>query len=408
MTQLDTNAARLLRLAPDWPRPEAWLPVLSHYVARVPADADVCLCIVLDERAPAVSVVEELLGLACATLAGGRPFAEVLVVGEVPADRDAVTVSTPEELADALSLPLPAAPPDAPAIVTHARRAKALADRLRAIHDRWRYETAPAPPADGEPLVSVRIPTWNGRDLLVSRAIASVIHGSYRNVEVVVCSDGPDPETRAAVEAVPDPRVRYLELPGRPGYAGHFNSFWQTAGIFALNHALDHCRGDFIAALDHDDAFTVTHVHELLATLRQANADFAYGQALCETVDGPWQVVGSAPLAHGHVAHGTVLYSRRLAHFRYDQHSWLIGEPGDWNMWRRIAASGARVAHHPQVVLAHYRERTSIQDDPNADELGKRGIVQLTAEDLANDVVGTDARWLLDVALPPEPLAAAA
>jgi hypothetical protein len=44
------------------------------------------------------------------------------------------------------------------------------------------------------------------------------------------------------------------------------------------------------------------------------------------------------------------------------------------------------------VVLAHSRERTSIEDDPRSACMGRRD-----AADLAPDVLGTDARWLLDV-----------
>ena len=77
---------------------------------------------------------------------------------------------------------------------------------------------------------------------------------------------------------------------------------------------------------------------------------------------------------------------------RYDSACWLLGEPGDFNMWRRMAAIGARVEHLPRVVLAHSRERTSIEDDPRSACMGRRD-----AADLAPDVLGTDARWLLDV-----------
>jgi hypothetical protein len=103
-------------------------------------------------------------------------------------------------------------------------------------------------------------------------------------------------------------------------------------------------------------------------------------------------IVGSEPLRHGQVCHGTVLYSSRLAHLRYDTACWLREEPGDWNLWRRMAALGARVAHLPQVVLARAPEGGSVAHAGDVFALRRR------AEDLAPDVLGTDARWLLDVA----------
>ena len=41
----------------------------------------------------------------------------------------------------------------------------------------------------------------------------------------------------------------------------------------------------------------------------------------------------------GEVVHATVMYSSRLRHMRYDPYAWLIDEPGDWNMWRRMQAT---------------------------------------------------------------------
>jgi glycosyltransferase involved in cell wall biosynthesis len=238
----------------------------------------------------------------------------------------------------------------------------------------------------------VRIPTWNGVAGLVGHAIPSVLGGTYRNVEVLVCSDGPDPAARGAVEAIADPRVRYLELPARPAYPAHKLSFWQTTGLRPANHALDRARGAFIAPLDHDDAFTADHVERLLDTARRERADLVHGQALCERPGGPPVVVGSGPFARGQIAHGAVLYSSRLAHLRYDPHCWVLNQPGDWNMWSRMAAAGAHTAYEPAVVVAHSRELTSIGADHDV-----RLPAAPTDGELIADVRATDARWLLDV-----------
>jgi glycosyltransferase involved in cell wall biosynthesis len=171
-----------------------------------------------------------------------------------------------------------------------------------------------------------------------------------------------------------------------------------TAGSMSANGALDACRGDFIAPLDHDDAFTSGHVAELLAALRETGADLVYGQAACEIRGGPWSIIGSAPLELGRITHGSVLHSSRLSHFRFDRHCWLLDEPGDWNLWRRMAEAGAVISHLPRVVFIHFKEKSSIE---SRDEVGPRelsGPVGVGDHDLARDVLGTDARWLLSVA----------
>lgn len=399
MSGIDTNAGTLLWLAPDWADPETWLGPLSAYVVFAPADGDTCLCLDAGDSDLPIEVVVELLTLACEVLGDGRPFAETLLVdGDDGQPGRAVPIATIEDAVRALDLTVAHRAQGASRIVAHARAAKSLLDALRDRVDRWRFETAPDPAAEPEPLVTVRIPTYGEVGDLMSRALPSVLSGAYRNVEVLVVSDGPQPHAREAIESVRDPRVRYLELPERPSYASHFHSFWQTAGIFAINHALDEARGSYIAPLDHDDAFTVDHISTLLGAARVGGADFVYGQAMCEQRSGPWYRLGSEPLRVGALAHGTVLYSRRLGHIRFDPDCWLIDDPGDWNLWRRFAGAGARVLHLPVPVLVHFRERTMIEDDPRVDERQLLGEVSISDDDLAADVLGTGARRLLGIA----------
>jgi SAM-dependent methyltransferase len=386
---MDTAAEQRLWLSPDWFRPETWLGALSAYLQHAPADGSTCLC--LDATGePGVEVIAALVSGACQRLAGDTPFGDVLLL-DSPVDRTGtVTVADAAAVRVALGAPEPTAGEDAHGRLLFAKR---LADDLRDAADHARVASLPEPAWDDpEPLVTVRIPTWNGIEGLVGRAIPSVLGGTYRNVEVLVCSDGPDPAARAAVEGIGDPRVRYLELPERPDYPAHKLSFWQTTGLRPANYALDHARGAFIAPLDHDDAFTADHIERLLEVARRERADLVHGQAICEQPGGPPVVIGSAPLARGQVAHGAVLYSARLAGLRYDPYCWMLNEPGDWNLWRRISAIGVHTAFVPSVVVAHSQERTSIEDDPG---------VHLPAPprpaDVVADALATGAGWLLEV-----------
>ena len=388
----DTAAEQRLWLAPEWHRPETWLGALSAYLAHAPADGSTCLC--LDATRDPVDLVAALVSAACERLAGDAAFGDVLIVDTPVDSAGTVPVTDAASVRAALDAPVPDLGDDLRALHRRALFAKRLADDLRDAADHARVAGLAEPAWDDpEPLVTVRIPTWNGIGGLVGRAIPSVLGGTYRNVEVLVCSDGPDPAARAAVEGIGDPRVRYLELPERPAYPAHKLSFWQTTGLRPANFALEEARGAFIAPLDHDDAFTADHIERLLEAARRERADLVHGQAVCEQPGGPPVVVGSAPLARGQVAHGAVLYSARLAGLRYDPHCWLLNEPGDWNLWRRIAATGVRTGFVPAVVIAHGKERTSIEDEP-----GVLLPAPPTPADLVADVRATDASWLLDVA----------
>ncbi|MET0423907.1 MAG: glycosyltransferase family 2 protein [Actinoplanes sp.] len=91
-----------------------------------------------------------------------------------------------------------------------------------------------------EPDVSVVIPTCN-RPQLAARAVRSVLAQTHTALEVVVVIDGPDPDTRAALGAIGDDRVRWIELPER-GKAPN-----------ARNVGAREARGRWTALLDDDD-----------------------------------------------------------------------------------------------------------------------------------------------------------
>jgi hypothetical protein len=386
-------ATELLLAPTRWSRPLEWLSTLSAYIAGVPADHDVTLY--LDGRSADLDplVLRAIVEGVCTYVSSGRPFASIgLLEGTVDAPVAAAPVSDPAELAERLGIELAELADDPAEIVAHGRWAKALVDAIQAAVDKSKFAAAPRPALGDEPLVTVRIPTYGSTDALVNRSIPSVLAGAYRNVEVIVCSDGPQPHAREAVATIGDARVRYLELDERPEYPSRLEAFWQTAGIYAVNHALDEARGALIAPLDHDDAFTHNHIPRLLDALRGGGHDFAYGQAMTEYPDGDWRLLGSAPLAYGEIIHASVMYSPRLSHMRMDPHSWLLHEPGDWNMWRRIRDTGAAIHHVPEPIAVHFKERSSIGHQQRDDE----AETAVTAA----DILGTAARELLRVSSP--------
>src|SRR5271165_4177347 len=110
-------------------------------------------------------------------------------------------------------------------------------------------------------------------------------------------------------------------------------------------------RGTFLAPLCHDDAFTEDHISALLSAMADTRSDLAHGQVLMERHSGPWHTLGKETLEHGHVTHGACLYSGRLRHMPLDPECWVLGEPGDWNLIRRVTSIGAKPCFVPRIVL---------------------------------------------------------
>lgn len=92
------------------------------------------------------------------------------------------------------------------------------------------------------PRISVVIPTFR-RPGRVTRAVADALGQTLEDIEVVVVVDGLDEETRAALEAIHDQRLRVLLPPRNLGNAG------------ARNFGIAAARGEWIALLDDDDAW---------------------------------------------------------------------------------------------------------------------------------------------------------
>lgn len=93
-----------------------------------------------------------------------------------------------------------------------------------------------------QPLVSVILPCYNAGHFLHA-AIASVVHQSYRHLEIIVINDGSTDDSDAVIRSFmeQDPRIQLI-------------SHEKNAGIIArLNEGIAIARGDFICRMDGDD-----------------------------------------------------------------------------------------------------------------------------------------------------------
>jgi O-antigen/teichoic acid export membrane protein len=231
--------------------------------------------------------------------------------------------------------------------------------RVRLEHIRAEQPVVWVPSA--QPLVSVRIATYNRGAIVRDRAIASALAQTHSNIEIVVVGDRCDAATEAAVRSVDDPRVRFENLAERGRYPADPQFRWMVAGSTPMNRALDLARGDWIAPLDDDDEFTPDHVEALLDACRTRDLELAYGIAESEVEPGVWEAVGSAPLRHGHIIHAAVMFRRAIGFIRHDIESWRLYEPGDWNVWHRMRDAGVKIGFVDHVVTRHHLERRELR-----------------------------------------------
>jgi hypothetical protein len=205
---------------------------------------------------------------------------------------------------------------------------------------------------DPEPLVSVRIASFEKTEQLMDVAIRSVLDQSYQNFEVIVVNDGPNKKTRKAIAKLRDSRIHYEEFAERSRYPSDSHARWMVAGSPGMNRGADLARGVWLAPLDDDDAFSADHLEKLLALARRKRAELAYGALIQRNLITNTEArIWSSPPAISQFSFQGAIYLRALhSLFRYDESSWLVNEPGDWNLIRRMSAAGVRMAGTPDVV----------------------------------------------------------
>ena len=206
--------------------------------------------------------------------------------------------------------------------------------------------------------MTVRIATWNRAGILAGRTLPSVLAQTHRNLEVLVVGDHCTDDTAERLARLADPRIRFVNLPERGRYPETPWKRWMVAGAAPMNHALDIARGEWIAPLDDDDEFAPDHVATLLEACRRQRWEMAFGIARMQLPWGEWREIGSAPLRCDHICHSAVFYWTGLRFMHHDWNAWKLGEPGDWNLWRRMRGAGVRIGFVPRVVTTHHQEYT--------------------------------------------------
>ena len=194
------------------------------------------------------------------------------------------------------------------------------------------------------PMCSVITPTWQRHELLLNRCIPSVQAQTYRYVEHVIVSDGPDPELERKVSLVQfaGHPVRYLELPSPHPGGNRYGGAARRAGIKAA-------RGDLIAYIDDDDSLRPGHVQAHVKALTASPAAaWSYSVMASYTRSGPWTEIGWGPPMGGQIGTPMIVHRRELL----EHGTW--GPPSateDWELVQRWMAAGQEYVHVPEVTI---------------------------------------------------------
>lgn len=220
------------------------------------------------------------------------------------------------------------------------------------------------PDDEAEPLVTIRIPTYNRSDALAEVSLPSALRQTYANIEVLVVGDATDAATDRLMAGVRDPRVRYVNLPRQGLYPTDPLHRWRVSGTQPMNAALLLARGAWIAPCDDDDELTDDHVEVLLGEAKRRRLEFVHSVTETRFADGSSGRLGAPELTVGQVTHGSVLYSMGLRFMAYSAYCDHIPEPHDWNLWRRMREIGVRMGFVDAVTYRYFATRASAEGPP--------------------------------------------
>jgi Glycosyl transferase family 2 len=209
--------------------------------------------------------------------------------------------------------------------------------------------------SDPEPLVTIRIPTYVRADLLVERALPSIAKQSYQNFEVIVVGDGCTNDVAELVEAFGDPRVQFVNLPYRFPYPPEREHRWMVAGAPGVNVGTELARGAWLAMLGDDDEFEPHHLECLLERARGTRSEMVYGDLVVRQKPPKTdEILARYPPELGWFNFQGAIFMTALSFFEFSTSSWVLDEPSDWNLCRRMLESGVRIGHVDRVVTVHF------------------------------------------------------
>jgi glycosyltransferase involved in cell wall biosynthesis len=205
---------------------------------------------------------------------------------------------------------------------------------------------------DKNPLISVYVPTYNRAELLMERAISSVLKQTYKNFEFIIIGDHCTDNTESYVRSISDKRVSFYNFPVRKKrYPESPENHWLAGPVVAANEALRRVTGKWIARIDDDDIWTEDHLEILLKHAIEGNYEFVSAAYEAERHGSKYivDVKDENPPIGGTQ---TWLYRSYLKSFRYNINCWRKSwnRVNDADIQDRFYKAGVRMGYTDKVV----------------------------------------------------------
>jgi len=207
---------------------------------------------------------------------------------------------------------------------------------------------------DPDPLVSITLATWRRTELLVERALPSLLAQTHANIEVLVVGDAAGEDVGEAVTALGDPRVNYANLTQRIVADPDERRHWLVGSAMARNEATRRASGRWLLHFDEDDHLRPDAVASLLGLARERRAEVAYGGFDAHHPDGSLTRTLAFPPRPTQFGFQGALVHAGLRFFERELVASALDLPGDIYLLERMLRSGVRFAMLERVVWDYY------------------------------------------------------
>lgn len=196
------------------------------------------------------------------------------------------------------------------------------------------------------PRVSVLMPVYNAAPF-VEQAVRSILQQTFTDLELIVVDDGSTDGSAQIVAAIADPRLRLVRQPTNAGI------------VAALNTALEHARGEYLARMDADDISEPQRIERQVAFLDQHPDVLVLGSAYRRMEDDrvvhmplTHEEIRLALLTHNPIAHPTVMMRARLPQGGPLRYPADTAPAEDQALWSTLVQVG-RMANLPEPLIRY-------------------------------------------------------
>lgn len=185
-------------------------------------------------------------------------------------------------------------------------------------------------------MISIILPTWNRPDLLLDRAIPSIVAQTYPDWELLIIGDGCAPEVAAKIaDGLSDSRISFTNIP-RQNYPESPEARWRCTAVDASNWGMDHAKGEWLTGMADDDELPPDALERLLAGSEGANVVYGRAEVVGHGILGSW------PPREGHIQ--SAMWRPTPERLR------VCDYPSDWEFLSRLT----NFAFVPDIVYRYH------------------------------------------------------